>query len=169
MAKLVKGGVRLRTQLNVKYPKRSKRSDGWIGDQAHADKATAKKRGSFHNPDSRGWVHALDIDENFGKRGPWRNGRNAKKLTKQLLAYAESGMDGSERLLHIVYNGQVASGTYKSKRLFWKFRGSGYGHWQHIHITFSKDAEQDGSVWPLPILAKDKKQRKRWEESLTNE
>jgi len=167
VAKLVKGGVRLRTQLNVKYPKRDKRSDGWIGDKAHADKASAKKRGSFHNPDSRGWVHALDIDENFGKRGPWRNGRNAKKLTKQLLAYAQSDMDGSERLLHVVYNGKVASGTYK--KYFWKFRGSGYGHWQHIHISFTRAAETDGSVWPLPILAKDKKQRKRWEESLKNE
>ena len=158
MAKLVEGGVRLRDQLNVKYPKRDKRSDGWIGDAAHSQRA------SFHNADSDGWVHALDIDENFGKRGPWRNGRNAKKLTRQLVKYAASGLKGSDRVLHVVYSGQVASGTYKSS--FWKFRGSGYGHWQHVHISFAPEAEQDGSVWPLPILAKNSEQRKRWTKAL---
>ena len=158
MARLVKGGVRLRTQINLTWPNRDKRSDGWVGDRAH------KARKSDHNEDKNGWVHALDIDENFGKRGPWRNGRNAKKLTKELIAYAASNLKGADRVKYVVYNGKVASGTYK--KYFWKFRGSGYGHWQHIHVSFTRAAETDGSVWPLPILAKDGKQRKRWAEAL---
>ena len=157
MAKLVEGGVRLRTQLNIKYPKRDKRSDGWIGDRAHSQRA------SFHNPDRYGWVHAIDIDENFGK-GKWRNGRNAKKLTRQITKYAASGLKGADRVLHVVYSGQVASGTYKSS--FWKWRGKGYGHWEHIHVSFTPQAEKDGSVWPLPILAKNRKQRRRWAKNL---
>ena len=80
------------------------------------------------------------------------------------MKYAASGLKGSDRVLHVVYSGQVASGTYKSS--FWKFRGSGYGHWQHVHISFTPAAEKDGSVWPLPILAKNSEQRKRWTKAL---
>ena len=61
MAKLVLAGVTLRDQVNRRWPKRDKRSDGWIGDAAHSQRA------SFHNPDKRGLVFAIDIDENFGK------------------------------------------------------------------------------------------------------
>ena len=81
-----------------------------------------------------------------------------------MIAYAASNLKGADRVKYVVYNGKVASGTYK--KYFWKFRGSGYGHWQHIHISFTRAAETDGSVWPLPILAKDGKQRKRWAEAL---
>jgi hypothetical protein len=48
MAKLVAAGVTLRDQLNDRFPKRDKRSDGWIGDYAHSTRA------SLHNPDKDG-------------------------------------------------------------------------------------------------------------------
>lgn len=153
-ARLVKGGVRLRDQINARFPGRDKSSDGWIGDAAHSQRA------SFHNPDSRGWVRALDIDENMGKAGVWRRGRSARKLADQLQAYAASGLPGSDRVLHIVYENQVSSGTYRSS--WWKFRGSGYAHTQHIHVSFTKSAEQNGKVWPLPILTKNPIQKARW-------
>ena len=80
MAKLCAGGVRLRDQIDRRWPNRHKRSDGWIGDAAHA------ARKSDHNPID-GVVFALDIDENMGK-GPARNGRTAKKLADQIIEYA---------------------------------------------------------------------------------
>lgn len=45
----------LRAECDARWPMRDKRSDGWIGDEAHA------KRQSDHNPDGEGVVHALDV------------------------------------------------------------------------------------------------------------
>jgi hypothetical protein len=153
MAKLVAAGVTLRNQVNGRYPKRDKRSDGWIGDRAH------QARRSDHNPDRNGWVHALDIDENMGK-GRWRNGRAARKLANQLRRYAKSGLPGSERIKYVVYEGRLASGTYKSK--WWKWRPGNWGHYQHIHVSFTEAAQLDGRLFPLPILTKDRKLKRYW-------
>lgn len=49
---------RLRIALDRRWPNRDRRSDGWIGDAAHAG------RKSDHNPDPRtGCVRARDIDK----------------------------------------------------------------------------------------------------------
>jgi hypothetical protein len=157
MAKLVKGGVVLRDQINGRWPGRDKRSDGWIGDAKH------KARTSDHNADKNGWVHALDIDENMGK-GKWRNGRAARKLADQLRAYAASGLPGSRRVKYVVYEGRLASGTYRSK--WWKWRPGNWGHYQHIHISFTKWAQKDERLWPLPILTKNRQLKKSWQKKL---
>lgn len=50
--------VRLRDDLNARWPGRDKSTDGWIGDAAHQAQV------SDHNPDKRsGVVRALDIDK----------------------------------------------------------------------------------------------------------
>lgn len=136
--RLVAGGVTLRAQIDKRFPKRDKRSDGWIPDKAH------QARVSDHNPTPDGWVHALDIDADFGKPG------DAQLLADQLIAYAASGLPGSDRIKYVVFNDRVASGTYSKTR--WKWRGRGYGHFDHIHVSFMRTAEQDGSKWPLPMF-----------------
>ena len=146
MSKLCKGGVTLRSQVDKRFPKRDRRSDGWIGDAAHSTRA------SDHNPDAKGIVRALDIDENMGKPGKWRNGRTARLLADQLVKYAASNAPGSQRVKYVVYEDRLASGTHVGS--WWKWRGSGYGHTQHIHISFTPLADMDGSIFPLPILTK---------------
>lgn len=136
--RLVPAGVTLRDQINKRFPKRDKTSDGWIGDASH------QARPSDHNPDADGWVHAIDIDEDFGAAG------DNKKLAEQLAAYARDGRKGGERLKYIVYEDQVASGTYANT--YWTFRGSGYGHTHHIHVSFTDAAEKDGKEFDIPIL-----------------
>ncbi len=155
--RLCAAGATFRAQLDKRFPKRDKRSDGWIGDSAHS------ARFSYHNPDAKGIVWALDVDENMGI-GTWRNGRTAKRLADQLLAYSASGLPGSERILHVVYENRVASGTYKD--FWWIWRGSGYGHTQHIHITFRDGAGNDGRPFPLPILAPSKTLMYAWADQL---
>lgn len=136
--RLVKGGVKLRDQINTRFPKRDKASDGWIGDAKH------RARKSDHNPDPQGWVHAIDIDKDLGAKG------DAKKLANQIVKYAASGKPGSDRVKYVVFMDQIASGTYKATA--WTWRGSGYGHQTHIHVSFTDGTELDGSPWPLPII-----------------
>lgn len=134
--RLCAAGVTLRDQLNRRFPKRDKASDGWIGDASHA------ARFSFHNPDPvTGIVHAIDVDEDFGKQG------DAMKFAEELADYCRKGLDGG-RIAHIVYEDKVASATADD----WHFRGRGFGHTHHIHISFTKKADYDGKPFDLPIF-----------------
>lgn len=145
MARLVAGGVTLRNQINKRWPKRDKRSDGWLGDAAH------KARASDHNADARGLVHALDIDADLDPKDPGA----AQRLANQIVAYAASGIPGANRIKYVVFNDQIASGTYPTS--IWKWRGSGYGHMHHIHISFTTKGENNAQTYPLPILNTPKK------------
>ncbi len=145
MARLVAAGVKLRKQVDRRWPKRDRRSDGWIGDRAH------QARKSDHNPDSKGFVHALDIDADLDKNDP----KAAQRLANQLVAYAKSGKPGADRIKYVVFNDRIASGTYKNT--YWEWRGSGYGHRHHIHVSFTNKAPVTGRRrFPLPILRKPK-------------
>ena len=155
MATLCKGGVTLRDQIDRRWPKRDKASDGWIGDRAHASRA------SDHNPNKAGVVHAIDIDENLGT---YANGRTARLLANQLLDYAASGLPGSSRLKYVVYENRIASGTYR--KTFFRWRHGKYGHEAHIHISFTSAADRDGTVFPLPILARSPITKARWTRDL---
>ena len=152
MAKLCAAGVTLRDQVNKRWASRDKASDGWIGDAAHAarDGWGTNGKGSYHNPDPRGIVHAIDLDEDFlGKNVSGE--KVAKQFAEQLATYCREGKDGG-RIAHIVYEGRVASATANN----WHFRGSGYGHFQHIHISFTNRADNDGRKFDLPIFEEDK-------------
>lgn len=157
MPTLCRAGVQLRKQIDQRWPKRDRRTDGWIGDRAHSSRI------SDHNPDKEGIVYAIDIDENMGK-GSSRNGRTAKALANQLLGYAMSGLPGSDRLKYVVYEDRIASGTYRSA--WWKWRGKGYAHYGHIHISFTEAGKRDNSVFPLPILTKNPAKKLAWRKAL---
>jgi hypothetical protein len=137
--KLVAGGVQLRDQVNKRWDGRDKSSDGWIGDTDH------QSRVSDHNPDRRGIVHAIDIDEDF--RGSTNDNR---WFADQLIAYARGKNPGWARLKYVVYENQVASGTYASQN--WVWRDGDYGHEHHIHVSFTKIGETDYAEFKIPIL-----------------
>jgi hypothetical protein len=135
--KLAAAAQTLRKQVNTRYPKRDKSSDGTIGDQAH------RRRISDHNPDRTGYVMALDIDEDFGSPGA------AQVFADQLMWHMRTS--GDKRIKNIVYEGKVASGTYADK--FWVWRSQPrLGHKHHIHISFDQAAKHDGRPFPLPML-----------------
>lgn len=48
--------------LDVRWPNRDRRSDGWIGDQSHAQTGSPENGGSDHNENKRGVVDGLDVD-----------------------------------------------------------------------------------------------------------
>jgi len=137
--KPVAGIIVLRDQIDRRWPKRDKASDGILGDSDHAS------RTSDHNPDGRGYVHALDIDEDF------RGSKNDNRwYADQLIAYAKYNKPGSARLKYVVYEDQIASPTYPSVR--WEWRNGDYGHTIHIHTSFTRIGETDKSPFQIPIL-----------------
>ena len=132
--KLAAAAVTLRDQVNKRYPKRDRASDGTIGDQAH------NRRVSDHNPDKTGYVMALDLDE---------DGWPAHQFADQLIEYMRTS--GDKRIKNVVYEGRVASGTYSNERWVWRSAPS-LGHAHHIHISFAEPAKHDGRPFPLPVL-----------------
>lgn len=139
--RLVAGGVTLREQFNARWPDRDKASDGSIADGNHGP-------ASFHQPDAQGWVRAIDLDEDLDPADPGAMLRAMEQL-------ADLCRDGGDhgRILHIVYEDKVASGTPgKGSPDYWRFRDSGYGHFQHAHISFTDSARRDDRPFPLPVF-----------------
>lgn len=134
--------VTLRRQIDARFPNRDTASDGIRASLAH----TRRNPTSDHEPNARGYVLAVDIDEDLNRRNP----NAAKQLADQLIEYAASGKPGANRLKYVVYEDRVASGTYRAT--WWRWRGRGYGHRAHIHVSFTEAAEKDGRDFPLPIL-----------------
>lgn len=135
--KLCAAGVRLRKQVNNAYPDRDKSSDGWVADARHLAAGT-----SDHIPDSAGWVRALDLDRDLhGKPKP----DEMPYLANQLRALAKS--DG--RISYIIFAGKIAS--RRSLWRFIKYRGVN-PHEKHMHVSFTKKGDQDGSPFNLPLL-----------------
>lgn len=112
----------LRKQLNEAYPKRSKASDGSIGDTAHS------ARKSDHNPNSKGVVQAIDITHDPA------NGLDARRLADALFASKD------KRIKYIISNGQIASG-YGASHPFgvWRKYNGSNAHRKHVHISVRDD------------------------------
>jgi hypothetical protein len=135
--KLCAAGVRLRKQVNNAYPDRDKSSDGWIADARHLAAGT-----SDHIPDSAGWVRAVDLDRDLsGKSKP----DLMPYLANQLRTLAKS----DKRISYIIFAGKIAS-----RRSLWRFiKYRGFNpHEKHMHVSFTKKGDQDGSPFNLPLL-----------------
>lgn len=132
---------RLRKEIDILFPNRNKRSDGALGDSAHA------ARESDHNPDVNGWVRAIDVDEDvWGKDGA--DPVMADQLVRKLVAIAKT--DG--RIKYIIFEGKIWS-----PKMSWK--GRNYDgpnmHNHHIHVSFEKKGDLDGSPFGLVAELKD--------------
>lgn len=135
--KLSKAAQTLRAQINAKYPKRDKSSDGWIGDTRH------EARPSDHNPDATGMVRAIDVDADLTKRykdASW-------DLADELRLLAKSG---EKRISYIIHHGKIAS-----PRFNWKWRTyKGNPHVGHMHISFTTAGDNDKTPFKLRSLEK---------------
>lgn len=121
-------------QVNTAWPKRSKASDGTIGDQAHA------KRPSDHNPNSKGVVCARDITHDPN------DGPDARKLAEALVASRD------ERIKYIISNGQIVSGP-GGNNVPWKWRSysGANAHRKHVHISVRSPASLYDSEAPWQL------------------
>lgn len=134
---LSKTARQLREQVDDSYPDRDRRSDGWLGDAAHA------KTKSDHNPDRKsGIVRALDIDSDLSDRKS-----EASYLADQIRLFGKS--DKKKRIAYVIYNNKIAS-----PRMGWRWRKyTGVNpHTSHIHISFTKSGDFDSEFLDIPLL-----------------
>lgn len=114
--------ITLRAEVNAKYPKRDKASDGAVGDTSHA------ARVSDHNPcrackgRSRGIVRAIDIDVS-------PDGNPDADLAAEVLRAAI----GSPLVWYVIHKGKIYSRTHG-----WQARVyTGAAHNEHVHVSLN--------------------------------
>lgn len=122
---LCKAGVALRNEINASNPKRDKRSDGWIGDAAHA----ATK--SDHNPDPSdgGVVRAIDVDN---------DGIDPDRLVSVLIK--------DRRINYVIWNRHIWSRVHGfTKRAY----VGASPHTEHVHVSFMHDKKLEADGRPF--------------------
>lgn len=95
MARLIDGLAVLRGEFNIVNPHRDATSDGWIGDDRHAQTA------SDHNPDKAGIVHAIDVD---------KDGVPMAKIVAYLIGRCKAGKES--RLQYVIYRRTIWSRSW---------------------------------------------------------
>jgi hypothetical protein len=131
--RLSKAAEQLRSEINAKYPKRDKRSDGWIGDLSHS------ARKSDHNPDKNGWVRAIDIDSDLLKgssKESWLLAETIKSLA----------VKGDKRLSYIIHQHRIAS---PRQNWAWRVYKGSNPHVSHLHISFTQAGDLNGKAFGI--------------------
>lgn len=136
--------VRLRDELNAAYPKRSKASDGSIGDTAHS------ARKSDHNPDGAGWVRAIDVTE-------WDPGTpnvDGDDVAEALAEFLRAKKD--PRVKYVIWRGRMFSSYATASRKAWAWGpySGPNGHFKHCHVSVVADARGlDAKPWGFSVGA----------------
>lgn len=104
-------------QVNVRWPNRQKEYDGTIGDEAH------QHRKSDHNPNAKGIVLAMDLDNDPA------NGLVARRLGEALIASRDP------RIKYVISNGQICNGDWGVARWMWRSYSGSNPHNEHMHIS----------------------------------
>jgi hypothetical protein len=140
----------LRDEVNDRFPKRSKISDGTIGNAAHAARA------SDHNPNAAGVVTAMDITHSPA------TGCDAGVLAEHFVALAKFG---DKRVKYVIWNRRIASASFsesdrrKGRKAWqwWPYTGAN-AHTHHVHISVSASPGQYDRTdpwWPKEKPATD--------------
>lgn len=134
--RLARGLEKLRAQINDKWPKRGKESDGSVGDTSHSARA------SDHNPDRAGIVHAIDITHDP------RSGFDSYAFADMLLAKQD------KRLKYVISNRRIGSGPAGPAPGVWRKYTGANPHDHHCHISIVSGAlADDVSDWDISVAA----------------
>ncbi len=129
---LSKAADTLRDQINGAFVGRSRKADGWIGDNKHAS------RKSDHNPRSNGEVCAIDIDAGLSDQ---------QGISYDLADQLRLAAKKDKRISYIIHAGKICSA--RSLWRWLKYRGINPHH-SHIHISFKPN--QSGHKFDIPLL-----------------
>jgi hypothetical protein len=136
--RLSKSAIQLREQIDDAFIQRDRKSDGWIADVRHM-----REGKSDHIPDAQGWVRAIDIDRDLsGQAKP----DIMPDLADEIRVYAKRDR---KRISYIIFDGRIASGILNWK---WRTYKGANKHNHHVHVSFKKEADNDGSFFQIPML-----------------
>lgn len=125
--RLAESLVRLRDEIDARWPDRSRVADGTIGDKAHSARA------SRHNPNRAGVVTALDVTHDPA------GGLDVHALARALVARQIEG-SGHPDLAYVVSDGAIASRAHGWR---WRaYRGSN-PHTGHAHFAVGTGPDAD--------------------------
>lgn len=116
-------------ETNKVAKKRSKKSDGTIGDADHSSRA------SDHNPNAEGFVCALDLTHDP------RNGFNSYKFAEALRQRCENGTE--KRVNYIISKGRICS---TRDNWAWREYTGLNAHKTHVHISVKQDSKRYKNV-----------------------
>lgn len=128
--KLAASLITMEAQVNQKYPRRAKGSDGSIGDLAHA------ARTSDHNV-RNGYCHALDLTHDPA------NGFDSYKFADHILKVQDP------RLKYVISNGRIGSGPAGPSPGVWRKYTGANAHAHHVHISTNDLGEKEGGMWNI--------------------
>lgn len=140
--RVAKSLLHLREQINAMFPKRSKESDGTIGDAAHAS------RSSDHNP----WVKdgAVGVVTGMDITNDPAHGVPSQSIADALVASRDP------RIKYVISNRRICAGTDGPSSWRWrKYTGKNpHDHHVHVSVKAQKKSYDDDRPWDLSGLIK---------------
>jgi hypothetical protein len=123
--------VVLRDEVDLEHPGRDKRSDGWIGNPAHAATGPPESGGSKHNPNRHGAVDARDFTS---------SGIDVARLVACAIRHPSTR--------NVIYNRKIRSKGY-SGGLTAAYTYHGVSpHTEHVHIDVEMTVGQEDDERP---------------------
>lgn len=131
--------VRLREEVNSRWPQRSKDSDGTIGDERHQAERTSDHNPWIKDPGGPNVVTALDLthdpDGGFDS-----------------YAFAEwCRLQRDRRVKYIISNRKIMSGSAGPQPWVWRKYSGSNPHDHHVHISVKADKTEydNGGLWHI--------------------
>jgi hypothetical protein len=133
----------LLAEIDAAYPGRSKASDGWIGDPAHAS------RPSDHNPDRNGVVRARDFTNDPA------SGADMSIISERIVELALDGHPALGQGSYVIWNRQIASATLDGHPWNWEPYTGDNPHNHHMHVSVSRASGGYDSTRPWGVTEED--------------
>lgn len=162
-ATLCDAGETLFRQVNRHWPGRDHASDGWINDIPTSD----------HYPDpSTGIVHAIDIDASLGGPAGYNTTNEAWRLANQLRL---AMIGGDKRISYIIAwdpskDADFICSMNPAYAPLGRWRAYlGDSHVNHIHVSFTNQADHHGRRFDLPIFGQEDAVTKEEQKAIVQE
>jgi hypothetical protein len=124
MARRAHNLQKLLAQVDAAYPRRSRISDGWIGDAAH------RNRPSDHNPNAKGVVQAIDITHDADGVG---DDLDTWKFADMLQQKKD------RRIKNVISNSRIFAGNAAPQPWVWRPYTGANNHARHVHVSVADD------------------------------